>query len=66
MTENGVILSSASAERPMATKQFNVFNLYWLLLCEQYISPTSLHSFVSVLSAAIVGNRHRQNVLEAR
>ena len=34
MTENGVMLSSASAERPMATKQFNVFNLYWLLLSE--------------------------------
>lgn len=34
MTENGVMLSSASAERPKATKQFNVFNLYWLSLSE--------------------------------
>ena len=34
MTENGVMLSPTSAERPMATKQFNVFNIYWLLLRE--------------------------------
>jgi len=38
----------------MATKKFNVFNLNWSVPSEQYISPTPLHSFVSVLSAAII------------